>query len=375
MAKSDTKSTKASKLTKSNTNANKNKTTNTNKNTKTFSNELQSKPKKTKSRNGCVTCKKKRLKCGEERPFCLNCQKKNIVCGGYATAFRWKSFEETSNSQRIMTPTSFISQSSSVSTPAQFNNSPVSTTPSVTSNNNQNTINSHKSVPMMPANSSMATVTDSMNMKMSNVSLKPSNEQSPQKQQQHHHHQQQQQQQSQQQKNTNSQVTDSSNAILQKALEAATLSVTGKSAQEIALANALIASGKNPDLAAAIASTLNGLADKVEQQHQERLKEQQREINNDKQQQQLNRNEEQQQQQQQQANSAEPTTSRLGQTPNPNVEDDSKYSLLSSLADIASKIPPSPPNVPLSPFAIGSPAEIPFFKYRRSFQRTFTCNE
>ncbi|KAI3402393.2 hypothetical protein KGF56_004801 [Candida oxycetoniae] len=50
---------------------------------------------RTKSRNGCLTCKKKRLKCDETKPACINCTKKNIRCGGYATNFKWKSFKET----------------------------------------------------------------------------------------------------------------------------------------------------------------------------------------------------------------------------------------------------------------------------------------
>ncbi|CCH46050.1 TY1 enhancer activator [Wickerhamomyces ciferrii] len=59
-------------------------------------------PKKnSKSRNGCLTCKKKRLKCDETKPHCLNCTKKNISCGGYSTNFKWKSFEETTTSQKI----------------------------------------------------------------------------------------------------------------------------------------------------------------------------------------------------------------------------------------------------------------------------------
>ncbi|KAK6461071.1 fungal-specific transcription factor domain-containing protein [Scheffersomyces coipomensis] len=52
------------------------------------------KQKITKSRNGCLTCKKKRLKCDETKPACLNCQKKNIECGGYATNFKWRSFND-----------------------------------------------------------------------------------------------------------------------------------------------------------------------------------------------------------------------------------------------------------------------------------------
>ena len=59
-------------------------------------------PKKNhKSRNGCLTCKKKRLKCDETKPQCLNCQKRGVECGGYSTTFKWKSFEETSASQRV----------------------------------------------------------------------------------------------------------------------------------------------------------------------------------------------------------------------------------------------------------------------------------
>lgn len=50
---------------------------------------------RTKSRNGCITCKKKRLKCDESKPTCLNCNKKNIVCGGYATNFKWKLFNDS----------------------------------------------------------------------------------------------------------------------------------------------------------------------------------------------------------------------------------------------------------------------------------------
>lgn len=48
----------------------------------------------TKSRNGCITCKLKRLKCDELKPFCYNCTKKNIKCGGYATRFKWRSFND-----------------------------------------------------------------------------------------------------------------------------------------------------------------------------------------------------------------------------------------------------------------------------------------
>ncbi|KAM5490084.1 hypothetical protein MaudMau93_002651 [Microsporum audouinii] len=54
------------------------------------------KPKQSKSRNGCVTCKSKRLKCDETKPTCLQCRKRNVPCGGYKKDFKWRSFEESS---------------------------------------------------------------------------------------------------------------------------------------------------------------------------------------------------------------------------------------------------------------------------------------
>jgi hypothetical protein len=57
--------------------------------------------KNQKSRNGCLTCKKKRVKCDESKPACHNCIKRGIDCGGYSTTFKWKSFEETSVSQKV----------------------------------------------------------------------------------------------------------------------------------------------------------------------------------------------------------------------------------------------------------------------------------
>jgi Fungal Zn(2)-Cys(6) binuclear cluster domain len=52
------------------------------------------KPKQSKSRNGCITCKGKRLKCDETKPTCEQCRKRNVQCGGYSKAFKWRSFEE-----------------------------------------------------------------------------------------------------------------------------------------------------------------------------------------------------------------------------------------------------------------------------------------
>lgn len=44
---------------------------------------------------GCVTCKAKRLKCGEEKPGCAQCARRNVECGGYKKDFKWRPFEET----------------------------------------------------------------------------------------------------------------------------------------------------------------------------------------------------------------------------------------------------------------------------------------
>ncbi|PGH13367.1 hypothetical protein AJ80_06361 [Polytolypa hystricis UAMH7299] len=54
------------------------------------------KPKQSKSRNGCVTCKAKRLKCDETKPTCQQCHRRNVTCGGYKKDFKWRSFEESS---------------------------------------------------------------------------------------------------------------------------------------------------------------------------------------------------------------------------------------------------------------------------------------
>ncbi|KAF3941669.1 hypothetical protein ABW19_dt0206896 [Dactylella cylindrospora] len=53
------------------------------------------KPKQSKSRNGCVTCKAKRLKCDETKPTCLQCEKRGVPCGGYKKDFKWRAFEES----------------------------------------------------------------------------------------------------------------------------------------------------------------------------------------------------------------------------------------------------------------------------------------
>ncbi|GKU15555.1 unnamed protein product, partial [Fusarium langsethiae] len=38
-----------------------------------------------KARTGCLTCKKRHKKCGEEKPTCLRCKAGGYVCDGYET--------------------------------------------------------------------------------------------------------------------------------------------------------------------------------------------------------------------------------------------------------------------------------------------------
>ncbi|KAL8673246.1 MAG: hypothetical protein Q9168_002322 [Polycauliona sp. 1 TL-2023] len=48
------------------------------------------KPKQSKSRDGCATCKQKRLKCDERHPFCQQCERRKVPCGGYNKEFKWR---------------------------------------------------------------------------------------------------------------------------------------------------------------------------------------------------------------------------------------------------------------------------------------------
>ncbi|TID19164.1 hypothetical protein CANINC_003734 [Pichia inconspicua] len=136
------------------------------------------KVKNTKSRNGCVTCKKRRLKCDETKPLCQNCTKRGIVCGGYVVNFKWRDFNSTN---------SIIS-----SVPKYKNQGDLKKTDFLQTNQNQ---------------------------------------------------------------------SNGKDSHLKRAMEDATKSVTGRSSEEIALANVLIANGKHPDVAALIASTIANLSD------------------------------------------------------------------------------------------------------------------
>ncbi|KAK5703495.1 hypothetical protein LTR17_022053 [Elasticomyces elasticus] len=83
------------------------------------------KPKQSKSRNGCVTCKAKRLKCGEEKPACQQCKRRGVECGGYKKDFKWRPFEETNvkvnidRQLRTSPPQQSSARSSKPTTPAE----------------------------------------------------------------------------------------------------------------------------------------------------------------------------------------------------------------------------------------------------------------
>jgi Zn(2)-Cys(6) binuclear cluster domain-containing protein len=56
---------------------------------------LNSKAKKgRRTKTGCLTCRKRRIKCGEEKPICANCIKSKRNCEGYSQPIVWKSHTE-----------------------------------------------------------------------------------------------------------------------------------------------------------------------------------------------------------------------------------------------------------------------------------------
>ncbi|KAL4898743.1 fungal-specific transcription factor domain-containing protein [Aspergillus ambiguus] len=76
---------------------------------------ITNKPKQSKSRNGCITCKAKRLKCDETKPTCVQCKKRNVECGGYRKDFKWRPFEESNIVGKPSSSSSSSSKSKKVS--------------------------------------------------------------------------------------------------------------------------------------------------------------------------------------------------------------------------------------------------------------------
>lgn len=169
----------------------------------------RSKPKTTKSRKGCLTCKKKRLKCDETKPACLKCLEKHIECEGYATRFKWRSFNDNNEGDsfepkfadfKIMTQTS---PSASLDKPEK---PPVS-----------NELRRKASVDINPPKKDIKE--EDINLKPELLHISPPN--------------------------SNSALTKSPNS-LRRHLELASLSITGKSIKDIKLENDLIEEGFDP---------------------------------------------------------------------------------------------------------------------------------
>src|SRR3954470_12179261 len=61
---------------------------------------------KPKVRTGCVTCKVRRVKCDESKPFCLKCTKSGRRCDGYVPLKTWvfevKTRDESSTSPSLI---------------------------------------------------------------------------------------------------------------------------------------------------------------------------------------------------------------------------------------------------------------------------------
>ncbi|CUM46652.1 uncharacterized protein AC631_02904 [Debaryomyces fabryi] len=87
-----------------------------------------------KSRNGCLTCKKRRVKCDEQRPVCQKCQHMNLTCG-YATNGNGGSQDEKDplpiNKKRKMSTGSMSPGSESNESSTQQETSSVSPAPNM----------------------------------------------------------------------------------------------------------------------------------------------------------------------------------------------------------------------------------------------------
>ncbi|SGZ49488.1 CIC11C00000000772 [Sungouiella intermedia] len=153
----------------------------------------RSQKSKSKSRTGCITCKFKRLKCDEQKPFCNNCTKKNIKCGGYATRFKWRSCNDN------IEPLQYQPSSH---TPASHSQSQYALTPRSDGTKNTPSSTTSMSVLLEPLRRNVLVKTE---------------------------------------------PTDSQSLLLKQHLELASLSVVGKSTRDIKFENELLAKGINPD--------------------------------------------------------------------------------------------------------------------------------
>ncbi|KAJ5194366.1 Protein of unknown function DUF3468 [Penicillium cf. griseofulvum] len=104
------------------------------------------KPKQTKSRNGCLTCKAKRLKCDEIKPSCQQCERRKVRCGGYKKDFKWRPFEETNlaSGRPIVTKTKKANPSSGQTPPVANIDQALPTPPTTEQSTSPIRIQSHK---------------------------------------------------------------------------------------------------------------------------------------------------------------------------------------------------------------------------------------
>lgn len=56
-------------------------------------------PPITRSRNGCLSCRRRKRKCDEESPECGPCKQRGISCEGYAKTLRWVGGPALQNAQ------------------------------------------------------------------------------------------------------------------------------------------------------------------------------------------------------------------------------------------------------------------------------------
>jgi hypothetical protein len=53
----------------------------------------------TRSRTGCLTCRRRRKKCDERKPTCRNCERNNLHCDGYQNPIKWKALTSVAGRQ------------------------------------------------------------------------------------------------------------------------------------------------------------------------------------------------------------------------------------------------------------------------------------
>ncbi|KAI3318980.1 hypothetical protein HD806DRAFT_525882 [Xylariaceae sp. AK1471] len=61
---------------------------------------VSNKVAKGRSKTGCITCRKRKKKCDEQKPRCMNCEKNAVVCEGYHEKTLWKSGRERAEEER-----------------------------------------------------------------------------------------------------------------------------------------------------------------------------------------------------------------------------------------------------------------------------------